>query len=62
MRQALLLWGGLALMLAGWLALFAVLLGLVSASLALSFGAYGASFAGLVLGVIGVLERRERGG
>jgi hypothetical protein len=60
-RPLVLLLGGLALMLLGWFILFFILLGFLSASLTLSFTAYGMSFAGLVLGVVGVVEYRRRG-
>jgi hypothetical protein len=39
-----------------------VLLGFLASSFPLAFAAYGASFGGLVLGVIGVIEQRGRGG
>jgi len=47
---------GLGLMLGGWVLLFVMVLRLFEPSLPLSFLGYGASFAGLVLGFVGLAE------
>jgi hypothetical protein len=60
-RPLALMLSGLGLMLLGWFILFFILLGFLGATFALSFAAYGMSFAGLVLGVVGVVEYRRRG-
>lgn len=59
-RRLILVGGGL--LVAGWLALFLTVIGVVKASFALSFLAYGACMVGLGLGVFGAYISRRRGG
>lgn len=47
---------GLGLMLGGWVLLFVMVLRLLEPSLLLSFLSYGASLAGLMFGLLGVIE------
>lgn len=47
---------GFLLMSAGWVVLLLMVIGEVSSTLSLSFGAYGASVAGLSLGLFGAMQ------
>jgi hypothetical protein len=47
---------GLGLLLGGWVLLFVMVLRLLEPSLLLSFLSYGASLAGLMFGLLGVIE------
>lgn len=55
-RGLMFLGGGL--LVCGWLLLFLIVVGVVAPGFALSFLAYGVSFIGFVLGLIGLLEYR----
>lgn len=48
---------GFLLLLAGFLAIFAMVLRLFEPSFLVSFAAYGASFLGMVLGLLGIFNR-----
>jgi hypothetical protein len=52
---------GAGLLVAGWLALFLTVIGLVKPSFVVSFLAYGACMVGLALGVFGAFLSRGRG-
>jgi hypothetical protein len=54
---------GFTLLLFGFCAIFAMVIQLIAPSFALSFLGYAASFAGLLLGLVGVAQhsRKERG-
>jgi hypothetical protein len=52
---------GAGLLLAGWLALFLTVIGVLKASFTVSFLSYGACMVGLALGVIGAFLSRGRG-
>ena len=52
---------GAALMLFGFGVVFAMVVQWLASSLALNFAAYGASFVGLVVGLVGLIGYRKRG-
>jgi len=47
---------GFALLVASWLVLLLMVIGVIAPSLLLSMGAYAASVAGLVIGLFGVVQ------
>lgn len=56
MRSTKMLWTGGLMLVGGWVLIFAILIGYVPATYFLNFFGYGVSFAGLVVGLIGILE------
>ncbi|MEX1019857.1 MAG: hypothetical protein WDZ49_09375 [Litorilinea sp.] len=53
---------GFCLVLSGFLAIFFMVIGLIETGLLLNFAGYGASFVGLLLGIIGVAGYTTGGG
>jgi len=56
MRSMKMIWTGGVLVFVGWIVIFAIVLGHLPSSYVLNFGAYGASFLGLLLGLFGILD------
>jgi len=56
MRSAKMMWIGGVMVVAGWLIIFLIVLGHIPASYFLNFFGYGISFAGLLIGLVGILD------
>jgi uncharacterized membrane protein YwzB len=56
MRSMKMIWSGGVMVVAGWILLFAIVLGYVPSTFFLNFFGYGISFVGLLLGLVGMLD------
>ncbi len=56
MTSTKMLWTGAIMLVVGWALIFAILLGYVPETYFLNFFGYGVSFAGLVVGLVGLLD------
>ena len=56
MRSTKMMWGGAAMLFAGWAIVFAIVLEMLPASYFLNLFGYGMSLVGLLVGLIGILD------
>lgn len=62
MNPTKLIVSGFLCLLVGWALLFLIVIEVMSPSYLMAFGAYGLSFAGMLIGLIGLFEYRRYGG